>query len=87
MQGTMIWFNLEKGFGFIRTEEDERLCVERGGFRDAQLPVGRCAGRIVLFERLEGEGEDGSRAVDVVFAEAADPRRARLRHARGGSSL
>jgi cold shock CspA family protein len=86
MQGTIVWFNLDKGFGFIRTEEDERLYIERSGFVPEHVPTERCAGRVVVFDRaMEG---DQPRAVNAVFPAAeADPRRARLRHARGGSSL
>ena len=31
MQGTMLWFNLDKGYGIIRTEHDERLYVDSAG--------------------------------------------------------
>ncbi len=81
----MLWFNLDKGFGFIRTEDDERLYVARSGFGPDQLPQGRCAGRPVTFERQAEEGD--SRAVNVAFAVAVEQRRARLRRGRGGSSL
>jgi cold shock CspA family protein len=73
----MLWFNEEKGYGFIRTEHDERLYVEQSGFMPGNVPEGRCAGRDVTFERRVLEGE--TRAVDVFFPVAADPRRARLR--------
>ena len=36
MRGTMIWFNADKGHGFIRTEEDERLIVHADGFTDGE---------------------------------------------------
>ena len=86
MQGTMLWFNVDKGFGFIRTEEDERLFVATTGFLADHQPGMRCKGRAVSFER-EVDGDD-VRAVNVSFvSEAADPRRARPRHARGGRPL
>jgi cold shock CspA family protein len=85
MQGTMLWFNVDKGHGFIRTEEDERLYVARSGFLPDQHPEPRCKGRAVSFER-DGEAEH-ARAVNVAFVTVSDPRRARLRHARGGRSL
>jgi cold shock CspA family protein len=85
MQGTMIWFNVDKGYGFIRTEEDERLYVAEDGFLPDHLPPARCKGRAVTFERRVEEGD--TRAVCVSFLSAIEPRRARLRHARGGSSL
>ena len=80
MQGTMLWFNLDKGFGFIRTEEDERLYVALSGFGPDQSPAARCAGRDVRFDREVQEGDP--RAVNVIFPIVADPRRARLRHQR-----
>jgi len=85
MQGTMIWFNVDKGYGFIRTEHDERLYVARSGFLPDHEPEPRCKGREVSFERHAGEGE--VRAVQVAFVMPIDPRRARLRHARGGHAL
>jgi len=86
MQGTIVWFNLDKGHGFIRTEHDERLYVERSGFLPEHSPTERVAGRLVSFDREAAEGEP--RAVNVVFPEAAaEPRRARLRHQRGGTAL
>ncbi len=44
MRGTMIWFNADKGHGFIRTEDDERLIVHEDGFSAGEIPAGRCAG-------------------------------------------
>jgi cold shock protein len=85
MQGTMIWFNVEKGYGFIRTEDDERLYVARDGFAEGHDPEPRCKGREVTFERVVAEGD--TRAVNVTFLAQDEPRRARLRHARGGRSL
>jgi cold shock CspA family protein len=85
MQGTIVWFNLDKGYGFIRTEQDERLYVARSGFVPEHAPTARVAGREVSFDREAQEGD--ARAVNVVFPTAADPRRARLRHQRGGSAL
>jgi len=84
MEGTMIWFNAEKGFGFIRTETDERLYVALSGFAPGDVPRERCAGKRVVFERTAEEGD--ARAINVVFPNTPVPQRARLRHARGGSS-
>ena len=81
----MLWFNVDKGYGFIQTEEDERLYVAASGFRAGQLPEGRCKGMAVAFEREAAEGD--SRAVEVHFVEAKDSPRARLRHPRGGTSI
>jgi len=85
MEGTMLWFNVEKGYGYIETEQEERLYVERSGFLPDHEPAPRCKGRAVRFERELVDGE--ARAVSVSFLEQADPRRARRRHSRGGSSL
>ena len=82
MEGTMIWFNVDKGYGFIRTEEDERLYVAQTGFLPDQQPEPRCKGKAVSFEREDTEGDP--RAVNVTFLTQLDPRRARIRHARGG---
>lgn len=80
MRGEMIWFNVEKGFGFVRTEEGERLYVDASGFAPGSEPAPRCAGRMVEFER--NEGEDGGFASSVRYSVAAPPQRARLRRSR-----
>ena len=85
MNGTMLWFNVEKGYGFIETEHGERLAVAADAFLPGHEPEPRCKGRAVVFERqLEG-GE--SAAARVSFVPERDTRRARLRHSRGGSSF
>ena len=81
MQGKMLWFNAEKGFGFIQTDHDERLYVASSGFLPDSLPNGRCAGRCVSFERQVREGD--TRAVGVSFLADGEPRRARARHSHG----
>jgi len=85
MEGTMLWFNVDKGYGFIRTEQEERLYVARSGFLPDHQPEPRCKGRQVRFERQAGTGD--ARAVEVAFVVQSDPRRARLRHGRGGHAL
>jgi len=81
----MLWFNVDKGYGFIRTDADERLYVASSGFLPDHQPQPRCRGRLVSFDRQVEEGD--IRAVNVSFVSQSDPRRARLRHARGGHSL
>ncbi len=81
----MLWFNEDKGHGFIRTEDEERLCVERAGFSVGHAPPDRCKGLAVEFERTL-VGED-ARATGVVFITPDEQRRARLRHARSGRGL
>jgi cold shock CspA family protein len=85
MDGTMLWFNVEKGYGLICTEHEERLEVGRSAFLLGHEPEPRCKGREVSFER-EADDE-GARAVNVAFVMKPEPRRARLRHSRGGRSL
>jgi cold shock CspA family protein len=85
MQGTMLWFNADKGYGFIQTEDAERLYVARSGFCEDHEPKQRCKGQVVSFERAFAEGD--TRAVNVAFLEPASQRRARLHHPRGGTSL
>jgi cold shock CspA family protein len=80
----MLWFNAAKGFGFIRTEEDERLYVHRSGFEEGHLPVGRCAEKPVSFEREVADVEGGYQAVGVSILDEfpAGGGRARLRRQR-----
>jgi cold shock CspA family protein len=80
MDGKMIWFNPHKGFGFIRTDEDERLLVEASGFAEGHDPEAGCGGKDVAFERIVGGA--GPFAVGVRYVTTPEPRRARLRHAR-----
>ena len=82
MNGKMLWFNAEKGFGFIQTEDDERLYVAESGFEPGHVPAGRCAGRDVVFERVE---DTSPRAINASFPPEAEARRARLR--RGGRGV
>ncbi len=78
MLGKMLWFNEEKNHGFIRTEEGERLYVDREGFLPGQAPVGRCAGLDVSFD--VHENGDERFAVGVTLVPEPDRRRARRRH-------
>ena len=77
--GKMLWFNEEKGHGFIETDEGERLFVAGGGFLE-EPPVGPCAGRLVEFEI--GDGTDGRFAERTRLVEEIAPRRARRRNSR-----
>ncbi len=78
MRGTMLWFHEGKDYGFISTENRERLYVHGTGFAGGVRPEGRCAERAVAFVVTV---EDGVRKADeVVFVQEAAPRRARLRH-------
>ena len=79
MRGQMLWFNNERGDGFIQTDEGERLFVDRSGFLPGLAPTGRCAGKHVSFRREPAGGEHDHHAVGVVLLEELSPRRARLR--------
>ena len=79
MRGHMIWFNASKGFGFIRTEDDERLYIGADGFAPGELPVGRCAGLELVFEREPADVEGGYKAVAATIVEDSPQRRARAR--------
>jgi len=83
MRGEMLFFNDTKGFGFIRTEEGERLYVHRDGFLPGKPPEGRRAGKKVTFEREPVEGEYSHQAVGVAMLEEAMGGRARLRRSGG----
>jgi cold shock protein len=82
MLGTMLWFNVEKGYGFIHTEDDERLWVADSGFLPGHEPAPRCRGQRVTFDRHVAAGEP--RAVNVSLVTDAQPRRARPRGVRSG---
>ena len=84
MRGKLLWFNEVKGFGFIRTEDDERLYVDRSGFEPGQVPVGRCAEKQVTFERETADVEGGYQAVGVSILDEipGSGGRARLRRQR-----
>lgn len=70
----MLWFNADKDLGALSTEDGERLTVPGTAFVSGEKPVGRCGGRAVEFESVQG-------AVQVVaFVEESPPRRARRRH-------
>jgi cold shock CspA family protein len=85
MQGTMLWFNVDKGYGFIQTEDGERLYVAHSGFLPNHEPMPRCKGREVSFHRHVREGD--TRAVEVSFVPRDEPLRARLRTPRGGRAV
>jgi cold shock CspA family protein len=84
MRGEMLFFNHTNGFGFIRTEDGERLYVHRDGFQPGTPPVGRCAGKKVTFERQElDDPEHSHQATGVTMLEEVVGNRARLRRSGG----
>jgi cold shock CspA family protein len=78
MRGTMLWFNETKDFGFITTEEAERLYVPGSSFSGGSRPKGRCAGTAVVFRVTERDG--GRVAEDVALVPDIVARRARSRN-------
>lgn len=78
-RGKLLWFNEEKGHGFIATDDGERLYVDADGFADSH-PVGSCAGLVVEFEIADSNEGRHARATRLVPEVA--PRRARRRHLR-----
>jgi cold shock CspA family protein len=78
MRGTMLWFNEEKDYGFISTEEGERLYVPGTGFAGGDRPKGRCAGLDVSFDLTEAAGV--RQAMECALVPEAVGGRARRRH-------
>jgi hypothetical protein len=77
VKGAMLWFDEARDYGFILTEDDERLYVDRDGFVDRAAPVGRCA-RLPV--RLTVSERDGARiAIDVSLLQEEPHGRARRR--------
>jgi hypothetical protein len=72
----MLWFNEEKDLGALRTDNGDRFDVVGAAFLPGEKPRGRCAGKAVEFETLEG-GVSG-----LAFVPDLNPRRARLRRSR-----
>lgn len=80
MEGTMLWFNTAKQHGFIRTDADERLRVDKEGLAVGQIFGDRCRGSRVTFERAVDGAEP--RAVNVAIVPLFAERRARSRRRR-----
>jgi cold shock CspA family protein len=77
MRGQMLWFNEAKDYGFIMTDDGERLAVAGEGFAKGEKPEGRCAHKVVTFEVEESNGD--RQAQNVVFEPEVVARRARMR--------
>jgi hypothetical protein len=72
----MLWFNGAKDLGALRTNDGDRIDVRGTAFLPGEKPLGRCAGKAVEFEQLEG------RVSALAFVSESNPRRARLRRSR-----
>lgn len=75
-RGRMLWFNEDKDFGALRTDEGERLEVPGAAFACGEKPIGRCAGRTIEFDSVAGA------VTRLAFVPESSQRRARLRHRR-----
>ena len=62
MRGTVKWFNDQKGFGFIRGEDNKEYFFHRSSVKNVKF-VELEEGRDVTFE--ETDGPKGLRAEDV----------------------
>jgi hypothetical protein len=71
--GTMLWFNAVKDLGALEMAHGERVGVPGAAFLPGEKPVGRCAGKAVEFETVEGA------VARIAFMPEVSPRRARLR--------
>ena len=79
MHGELIWFNEAENYGYISTEEGERLYAHGSAFPGGKGIAGRCKGIEVTFEITEDE--EGQRvAKDVALVPYSAPHRARRRH-------
>jgi hypothetical protein len=76
MAGTMLWFNAVKDLGALEMAHGERVGVPGTAFLPGEKPVGRCSGKAVQFETVEGT------VARVAFVPEVNPRRARMRHRR-----
>ena len=76
----MLWFNEDKDYGYIETDEGERLEITGVGFADGKRLRGRCAGVEVEFDVTERDGE--RTATGCVPVEQVEPRRARRHSSR-----
>jgi hypothetical protein len=79
VRGHLIWFNTDRGVGFIRTEDGERLQIDESGLAPGTVLPDRRAGLLLAFERYEPTpGEP--RAVHASIVDEEPQRRARARH-------
>jgi cold shock CspA family protein len=76
----MLWFNEDKDYGYIETDEGERLYVHGSDFEGGERLHGPCAGTVVEF--VISDDADSRRAERVRVVPDVAPRRARRRGSR-----
>jgi hypothetical protein len=74
--GTMLWFNEVKDLGKLEMAHGERVGFPGAAFLPGEKPQGRCLGKAVEFETVEGA------VARVAFLPETNPRRARRRRHR-----
>lgn len=72
----MLWFNEVKDLGALVTDVGDRVEVPGTAFSPGEKPLGKCAGKAVEFDWLEGDVRG------LAFIQELTPRRARLRRSR-----
>jgi cold shock CspA family protein len=77
-EGSLIWFNEAENYGYIATDDGERLYAHGSAFPGGKGIEGRCKGIAVTFE--VDEDDEGRRARDIELVEYTAPHRARRRH-------
>jgi hypothetical protein len=71
--GTMLWFNSVKDLGKLEMAHGERVGVPGTAFLPGEKPEGRCLGKAVEFETVDGA------VARIAFVPETSPRRARRR--------
>ncbi|HET6695972.1 MAG TPA: hypothetical protein VFG85_05665 [Gaiellaceae bacterium] len=71
--GTMLWFNAVKDLGALEMAQGERVGFPGTAFLPGEKPEGRCLGKPVEFETVEGA------VARLAFVPETAPRRARRR--------
>ncbi len=73
MRGTMLWFNVAKDRGELRSDSGDQLQVPGAAFAAGEKPVERCAGKVIEFASCDGV------VSGVTFVPEVAQRRARRR--------
>lgn len=71
MKGTVKWFDLHKGYGFIVAEDGSEIYVHSKGIEHGRTYVGLNANDTIEFETAEGK--KGPQAVNVTLVREEKP--------------